>query len=72
MVIDFIKYKKRLALKNQLAGGRTPLYISHMSGMISGSKEDNNVKMEDKIIKTREDIIRLRNLLDNIKHNQKG
>lgn len=65
-VIDLDKYKKNLIIKKELVrDGRTPLYISHLTGKVTGGKSDP--EFGDRLQRIRASLEKINRLMSELK-----
>lgn len=66
-IINLQEYKNKKKLDNDLARGRTPLYVSHATGKISGSKEPENENFGDRLTRIRASLEKINRLMSELK-----
>jgi len=65
-VIDLDKYKKNKIIKQELVReGRTPLYVSHLTGKITGGKKDP--EFGDRLQRIRVSLEKINRLMSELK-----
>lgn len=75
MIIDLAQYKAKKKLEDDLARGRTPLYISHLTGKISGNSDINKANAEyesfpNRLARIRASLDKINYLMDELKQNR--
>ncbi len=69
-IFDFTNFKRSKAISEELAKGRTPLYLSHLKGRVSGSPHLKGTHKEgfgDRISKIRKSLERINALMTDLK-----
>lgn len=69
-IIDLTSFRKSKALEEELAKGRTPLYLSHLKGRVTGNPHLNGTHTDgfgDRITRIRKSLERINALMTELK-----
>lgn len=67
-ILDLAEYRKKKSLNKDLARDRTPLYVSHLSGKIIGSKDPPKEDFGDRLMRIRSSLDKINKLMAELKH----
>lgn len=66
-IIDLKEYKKNKIIKQDLARGRTPLYVSHLTGKITGKQDVNDPDFGSRLERIRASLEKINRLMAELK-----
>ncbi len=69
-LVELSSFRRKKAINDELAQGRTPLYLSHLEGRVSGNPHLKGTHAEgfgDRITKIRKSLERINNLMNELK-----
>jgi hypothetical protein len=69
-VVSLSDFKRKKTVKQDLAGGRTPLYVSHLNGKVNGSPHFRGPDAEDfgdRLSRIRSSLERINKLMADLK-----
>lgn len=69
-VVDLTSFRKKKEVTRELAGDRTPLYVSHLDGKVKGSphlKDSDTQDFGDRLQRIRMSLEKINNLMQELK-----
>jgi hypothetical protein len=68
-IINLEQFKRKKEIDQDLARGRTPLYVSHATGKITGSKDDTKPGEDfaDRLTRIRTSLDKINRLMNELK-----
>lgn len=67
-VVDFNQFRRSKLVESQFGKGRTPLYVSHSKGKVSGRSSDKN-NFDARVTRVRSSLERINKLMQELREN---
>jgi len=71
-IVDFSKFKKKKEKETEFTRGRKPLYVSHLSGKVSGNEREEEENFGDRLERIKSSLERINTLMSELKKMSKS